>query len=582
MTFDEKKIKYKEIYVENGKKFKYYLLYFVKYNSGIILTKENKMSSCLGLYIETNVIKYAKVTKEREALKIESFGIKFYDKIGEAISQIVSETFSYNVPISVNLSEEIYNYFSMFSLLNKNDLKKAIDTEFESYCFDKKLNKNAFETRYALSNELEDRDKIRVIHVSTNKTAINKIKQTLNEYKVSTLAPIGTGIANVSAIKPKENIIIVNLEETTTITTIIDQKVYNIEKMEEGAGEVLGKIASKENSYSKAYEICKNSTIYTMEGKELQDEENEYLDYIMPTLYKVVTRVQEYVVNSTVKFEKIYITGTLSAVNNIDLYFQEFFRTEKCEVLKPYFLTESIKINIKDYIEVNSAIAMAMQGLGYGIKNMNFKKPSFSDQLPDWLKLDVSLGKKEKTKSSSSINMSLSGKLDATERWLLRGVAGVIMLTILYSAFSIYLNNRINEKISEAEEVSKYTDTQIAVVEADIGEVQEKANQYKEMEDNLTSINERLETDLTFRRTIPNLLVGVMSVVPRNVQVTQIQNTSANNDRHIVIRAQSRYYDDLGYFKAKLSEEGVLLNVVSTQGEKQGDFVKIVIEGDLP
>ena len=124
MTFDEKKIKYKEIYVENGKKFKYYLLYFVKYNSGIILTKENKMSSCLGLYIETNVIKYAKVTKEREALKIESFGIKFYDKIGEAISQIVSETFSYNVPISVNLSEEIYNYFSMFSLLNKNDLKK--------------------------------------------------------------------------------------------------------------------------------------------------------------------------------------------------------------------------------------------------------------------------------------------------------------------------------------------------------------------------------------------------------------------------------------------------------------------------
>ena len=38
------------------------------------------MSSCLGLYIESNVIKYAKVTKERETLKIESFGIKFYEK----------------------------------------------------------------------------------------------------------------------------------------------------------------------------------------------------------------------------------------------------------------------------------------------------------------------------------------------------------------------------------------------------------------------------------------------------------------------------------------------------------------------
>ena len=50
------------------------------------------MPSCLGLYIETNIIKYAKVSKERDILKIESFGIKFYDKLDEAIKQIISET----------------------------------------------------------------------------------------------------------------------------------------------------------------------------------------------------------------------------------------------------------------------------------------------------------------------------------------------------------------------------------------------------------------------------------------------------------------------------------------------------------
>ena len=133
------------------------------------------MASCLGLYIESNVIKYAKVTKEREVLKIEAFGIKFYDKLNDAIKQIISETFSYKTPISVNLSEEMYNYFYMFNLLNKNDLKKAIDTEFESYCYDKNLNKNAFEGRYALSNVIDDKDKIKVIHVSANKTTINRI-----------------------------------------------------------------------------------------------------------------------------------------------------------------------------------------------------------------------------------------------------------------------------------------------------------------------------------------------------------------------------------------------------------------------
>ena len=539
------------------------------------------MASCLGLYIESNLIKYAKVTKDHELLKVESFGIKFYDKLGETLEQIVSETFSYHIPISVNLSEEMYNYFYMFSLLNKNDLKKAIDTEFESYCYDKKLNRNAFETRYALCNELEDKDKVKVIHVSTNKSSITKIIQTMNGYKVSTITPIGTSISNVASIKPKENIIIVNIEDGTTFTTIVNQKIYNIEKMDEGSSEILSKIASKENSYSKAYEICKNSTIYTMEGKELQEDENEYLDYIMPTLYKIVSKLQDYVTNSTIKFEKIYITGTMSVVNNIDLYFQEFFQLEKCELLKPYFVSENIKINIKDYIEVNSAIAIALQGLNYGIKNMNFKKPSLSDQLPDWMKLDVSLGKKEKT-GNKKINLSLSGRLDATEKWLLRGAAGVLILTLLYSGFSFYLNNRISEKIAETEAVSEYTDQQIQLANNDINSVKNKTNQYVEMKNNLTDINERLEEDLSLRGSIPNLLMEIMTSVPRDVQITQIQNTVANDERHIVIRAQSRYYDELGYFKAKLSEDGILNNVVSSQGEKQDDFVKIVIEGDLP
>ena len=539
------------------------------------------MSSCLGLFIENNVIKYAKVTKDRENLKVEAFGVKFYEKIGVAIEQIVSETFSYNIPISINLAEEIYNYFYMFSLLNKNDLKKAVDTEFESYCYDRKLNKNAFETRFAISNEIEDKDRVKAIHVSSNKSSITKSLQVLGDNKVSMITPIGMSIANVAEIKPKENIIIVNIENKTTITTITNQKVYNVTKLEEGAEEILDKIAKKENSFSKAYEICKNTTIYTMEGKELQDEENEYLEYIMPTLYKIVTKLQDYVTTSTVKFSKIYITGTMSVVNNIDLYFQEFFQGKKCEILKPYFIKESLKINIKDYIEVNSAIAVAMQGLGYGIKNMNFKKPSFSDQIPDWLKIDIGSGKKE-SKKKLNIDVSLKGKLDATERWLLRGTMGVLMLTILYSGFAIYLDNRISEKIAETESVSQYTDTQIAMAESDINRVKQKANEYQEMENNLRNINTQIEDNLSLKGTIPTLLMQIASSIPQAVQITEIENTSSNNNRHIIIYAQSQYYDELGYFKARLSEDGILDNVVSTQGEKQGDFVKIVIEGDLP
>lgn len=540
------------------------------------------MASCLGLYIESNVIKYAKVSKEREVLKIESFGIKFYDKLNEAIKQIIAETFSYKTPISINLSEEVYNYFYMFNMLNKTDLKKAIETEFESYCFDKNLNKNAFEGRYALSNAIEDKDKIKVIYVSTNKTTINKASQLVEDAKVSCITPLGTSIANIAAVKPKENIIIVNMEEKTTFTTIVDQKVYSVDKIDEGSDDILGKINNKENSYSKAYEICKNSTIYTMEGKELQDEENEYLDDIMPTLYKIVNKLQDYITNSTIKFDKIYITGTMSVVNNIDLYFQEFFTTEKCEILRPYFITENIKINMKDFIEVNSAIALALQGLGYGIKNMNFKAPGMGDRLPDWLKFNIKVENENGTGKRLGISFSsLSSKMDAAERWLLRTAGGILMLTLIYGAFSIYLNEAINEKILQAKDVQADTITQIALAEQDNAAVKQKANRYTELSDNLKNVNDKIEDNAKSKDRIPDLLMAIMATIPKDVQITGIENTTG---KHVVIKAQSRRYEQLGYFKATIKEQNILTKstVVSTQGEKEGEFVKVTIEGDLP
>ena len=131
------------------------------------------MPSCLGLYIEKSIIKYAKVSKDHELIKVDSYGVKFYDKISEAISQIIAETYSYKTPISINLSNEMYNYFDIFSLLNKGDIPKAIDTEFESICDEKEYNKNALETRYIMSSDIENRETRRKQSWSNN-TNFNK------------------------------------------------------------------------------------------------------------------------------------------------------------------------------------------------------------------------------------------------------------------------------------------------------------------------------------------------------------------------------------------------------------------------
>lgn len=543
------------------------------------------MPSCLGLYIESNLIKYAKMSKERDNIKVESFGIKFYDRLGEAIRQIVSETYSYKIPISINLAEETYNYFYMFSLLNRKDLKKAVGTEFDSYCFDKGINRNALETRYALVNSLEDKEKVKVIHVSSNKNSINMLEQQLEGVKPSAIFPLGTSIANVADIKPKENIMIVNMEEKTTLTTIVDQKVYNVEIVDLGSKDVLSEIAAKENSYAKAYEICKNSTIYTMEGKELQEDENQYLDNIMPTLYKIVTKVKEEIENNTIDISKVYITGNLSVVNNIDLYFQEFLGKIKCEIMKPYFIKDTLKISIKDYIEVNSAIALALQGLDYGIKGMNFKKTTFSENMSNAFRIETT-GKDKKMKDvsidlSKIFKFDLHERMTATERWMLRTATGILTLIIIYSAFSIFLKNEIGKKEQEVANVKTDTNLQLQMVDNDINAVKTKTNKYIQLSENLENISEQIMENNKNKNNIPTLLIKIMSAMPQDVQITSIENTTG---KHIVINAQSKRYDQLGIFKVTLREQGILLpnTIVSSTGEKTGDYVKVVIEGDMP
>ena len=550
------------------------------------------MSSCLGLYIEENLIKYAKVTKERDDVKVESFGIKFYDNIGEAIKQIVSETYSYKTPISINLSEEAYNYFHFFSLLSKNDLKKAVETEFDSFCYDKGYNRNALKSRYALVPEANDKEKLKAIYISTNKTEINKKMQDFEEYTISAITSLPMAIANVAEIKSKESCMIVNLEEKTTVTTILDGNIYHIDVLSNNMKKILDKINEKENSYSKAYEICKNSTIYTMEGKDLQVEENLYLEDIMPTLYEIVKEIKELVDNSMTAISKIYITGTGTVINNIDLYFQEYFGTTKCVILKPYFVPQTVKINIKDYIEVNSAIALALQGLDYGVKNINFKNPSFADKLPDFLKLEIGNKKakeitnKEKKESKLSkfkpnIKFDLGEKLDGTERWLLRTCIGILSLVLIYSGITMFLNNQIEVKTKEVEQVQADTEKQIGLIEKDISSINNATTKYQDMKQNLEDLNSQLSEINSTKNMVPNLLSNIMYYIPQGVTITSIENTTG---RHVVIYAESERYDLLGYFKGVIQTKGILTptSVVSTSGVKQGNIIKIVIEGDMP
>lgn len=539
------------------------------------------MPSCLGIYIEEHLIKYAKVSKEHENIKVEAFGIKFYDKIGDAISQVIEETYSQKTPISVNMSEEMYNYFDMFALLTKTDLQKAIKTEFESYCSEKGYNPNVFERRYAVVDNQLDKEKIKVIHIADNKIELNKRIQEIDGYKLTNISPISMSIPNLINIEPNENCIIVNMEDKTTITTIIDSKIYHVDVLDEGSTDILSKINLKENSYSKSYEICKNTTIYTSEGKELQDEQTNYLEDIMPTLYTIVSNTQKIINSTTEKINKVYITGTAALVNNVDLYFQEYLTESNCEILKPYFINNTKDISIKDYIEVNSAISIALMGLGTGIAGMNFKKQSFADKIPAWLKVEVNPGKtkKEQKNLGGFLTWDLGQKLDKTEKCLLRIATGLLLLVVIYSGFASLLNSQIGKKQQEAESYIENTNKQIQLANADNEKIKTKTNEYTAMINELEQANEKIADRNKTRNAIPNLLNQIMSIIPENVQLTSIENTSGT---HVIINAQSNKYEQLGYLKAKIKADVILTNVISTAGQKDNNIVTVKIEGDLP
>ena len=548
------------------------------------------MSSCLGIYIENNIIKYAKVSKEREQLKVESYGVKFYDNIDQTIKQIVEETYSYKTPISINLSEEIYNYFNMFALLSKKDLPKAIKTEFEAYCSDKNYNPNVFETRYAIAPNVQDKEKLKVIHISQNKIELNKKIQRFNGYRLQDISPIGMTIPDVKEFEPKENALIVNIEEKTTITTILDQKVYDVKKLDIGSQEFLDKINIKENSYSKAYEICKETTIYTSEGRDLTDVDTNYLEDIMPTLYEIVGQIRKIMNESTEKIDRVYITGTAALINNIDLYFEEYLENVKCEILKPGFIRISPEINIKDYVEVNSAISLAISGLGEGITGINFKKASFSDRLPDFLKIEIGPSKKDKTKSSkpnplekllksSAFTMDFNVPLDKVEKGMLRTATGLLILFFVYSGFSIMIKNQIDNKMDEAIKSIANKNSQMQLIDNDKSKLQTKTTEYTTKISNLQKVNDKINDINKTKKAIPNLLNKLMYIMPTGVQITSIQNTSAT---HIEIQAQSNKYEQLGFLVTNMQLEPVLTNVISTAGQKTNGIITIKIEGDLP
>ena len=543
------------------------------------------MQGCLGIYIQKNLIKYAKISKEHNKVKVETYGVKFYDSdLEKTIEQIVKETYSYQIPISVNIEGEQYTYPNIFNLLKKQDLEKAISTEFEFFCNNNNKNKNTLEFRRLKAPNLEDRDKVRVIYTYIDKANLVERIQLFDRYKSTSMFAVPTIIPNINKTVIQDNCVRGNIEENTEITTVINGSVYKVDKIEQGMNGILKQIAEKENSVKRAYEICKNTTVYTKAGQNLKIEGNEYLDEIITSLLEIIEKVRENIRESEVEeINNIYITGMGLIINNIDLLFQENFIDQKCEILVPYFIEKTnVKINIKDYIEVNSAIALAMQGLEPKNQETNFSdRGQTLQKILTVLTSDVKSSKLrvKSEKPKRTFKEVINAELDFAETTLLRVVTMLLLIIILYIAMSEFLSSAINKKIAEAEEVTQASEAEVAKITQYTTLIDDRTAEYQKVVDSIDEANSQISENFSSKNAIPNLLNKIMQNIPTGVQLLSIENASGKS---ITITAQANKYDQLGYFKAVLEEEGILTNITTTKGTKQGDLINITITGELP
>ena len=191
---------------------------------------------------------------------------------------------------------------------------------------------------------------------------------------------------------------------------------------------------------------------------------------------------------------------------------------------------------------------------------------------------DVTIGKKDKKiyqKKSVNVNSRKAKK------WLKRVLTVVCVVLVAYIGISTYINISTKDKKEQLDAVQKNVQEQIDLVDSDKAKVDSKISEYKTMTDNLQNASNSLTTNKSYKKVIPTLLSEIMYVIPKGVQLTSIENPS---DKKIIINAQSTQYEQLAYFKTVLRSQGVLLpsSIVSSEAVKEGDIVKIVIEGELP
>ena len=249
------------------------------------------MSSCLGIYINDDVIKYAKLSYEKNNIHLEQYGTRFVklDKLN-LIQSIIKETDSENCKIAITPENSEYINLEAFDQAQiKGHFADIAKMEFEAWC--ERTGKSTQKYKY-------------IYKVADVKNSNNKRDIALNVVEKEMVDRYTSRFPNISSIYPAsfltnrlvqpedQNYILVDLSNNSTIFVVINNQIVEIRNFDIGMKQILHDFSGKLGSYQKAYDACKQINVFS-EGADNNNKELELL--LEPILQEVLKKVQVYV-----------------------------------------------------------------------------------------------------------------------------------------------------------------------------------------------------------------------------------------------------------------------------------------------
>ena len=539
------------------------------------------MANCLGIYLDDNIVKYAKLSLDNSKnINVEKYGIKFTsDNYEQIINQIIVETECQNVPVIINPQDDLYYSSQVYEQVKDNSyVPDIMKLEFEAWCEKNAKSPEKYSYVYMLSDYKNSENRRNAILNIVPKDSINA---ELN--MVKTLSQIMPAKPLVKRIVSDEedSYILVNIDSMLSLTVVINKEIVDFKTYDTGMKSVLNDFTRNLGSYEKAYLACKQMNVYT-EGETSNDPTLEQI--VEPVLQEILKFCQVEVNKYASNISKIFLTGIGTSFTNIDLLFSQFLDT-KTSIIKPFFIKELTDVRyVSEIVEVTEAIALAYEFLNPKFIEMRYLSggTKLNNRINKIFAAPTKIVKPRKQKEPREPKERKEPQVeDETVNKIGYGAIASAVVLVAYVLFGIAYSFSVNKMVKNMEVKKQNVITETASVNSDIEYVNKNMKEYKDINDEVENIKNKIEKNEIGKFStynVASLLQNIIRIIPQNVRLI---NISSNDNKKITITASSNEYEDLGYFFAQLKLEGVINNAKINK-VNNGETTTIEIGGDMP